>query len=79
MERYRGLRLETATYCGHREVENVCARFGADRLVFGTGLPFRDPGAAISRITYAQISDHEKTLIAGETLRRLAKWGENSG
>ena len=76
MEKFPGLRIETATYCGHREVEKVCERFGADRLIFGTGLPFRDPGAAISRITYAEISDDEKATIAGGTLRRLLKWGE---
>ena len=76
MARFPGLRIETATYCGHREVEKVCERFGADRLVFGTGLPLRDPGAAISRIMYAEVSDDEKAVIASGNLRRLVKWGE---
>ena len=75
MAKYPGLRVETATYCGHREIENVCARFGAERLVFGTGLPFRDPGAAISLVAYADVSEDEKALIAGGTLRKLVEMG----
>jgi len=71
MERYSGLRIETATYVVHRGIEAVCERFGAERLIFGTAMPIRDPGGAISPITYARVSDDDKRLIAGDNLRRL--------
>jgi predicted TIM-barrel fold metal-dependent hydrolase len=71
MEKYRGLHLETATYVVHRGIEAICERFGAERLIFGTAMPIRDPGGAISPITYADIGDEGKQMIAGENLRRL--------
>ena len=73
-EKYEGLRIEAATYqvtCG---IEEVCRRFGAGRLLFGTGLPFTEAGPSIAQITYAEISEQEKQLIAGENLRRLLAW-----
>ncbi|MFQ5808637.1 MAG: amidohydrolase family protein [Armatimonadota bacterium] len=71
MERHSGLHLETATYVVHRGIEAVCEQFGPERLVFGTAMPIRDPGGAISPITYLRLSDEDKRLIAGDNLRRL--------
>jgi len=57
----------------HRGIEDVCARFGPERLLFGTRWPFMTPGPAITHITYADVSEDEKRLIAGDNLRGLLK------
>ena len=73
-EEYEGLAIETATYQVTHGIEEVCRRFGAERLLFGTGLPFTEAGPSIAQITYADIADHDKQAIAGGNLRRLLSW-----
>lgn len=71
LEKYPDLYLESNTYGVFEGIEMVCARFGADRLIFGTGLPDLEAGGPMALITYADISDEDKQLIAGGTMRRL--------
>lgn len=73
-EKYENLRIEAATYQVNYGIEAVCSRFGAKRLLFGTGLPFTEAGPSVAQITYAEISDAEKRMIAGENLRELLAW-----
>lgn len=73
-EKYEGLRIEAATYQIASGIEEICRRFGAGRLLFGSGLPFTEAGPSIAQITYAEISDEEKALIAGGNLRALLSW-----
>jgi len=68
---HRGLYLETSLWQAHWGIESVVERFGAQRLVFGTGMPDAAPGGAVSMITYAQIADEAKAAIAGQTLAAL--------
>jgi hypothetical protein len=73
-EKYEGLAIEAATYQVTHGIEEICTRFGAERLLFGTGLPFTEAGPSIAQITYAEISDKEKQLIASGNLRKLLSW-----
>jgi predicted TIM-barrel fold metal-dependent hydrolase len=66
-------------------VEDICKRFGADRIIFGTyyyGLlsgtpaspllvPSCVPSSSRAMVTYADISEEEKGMVAGGNLRRL--------
>ncbi|HIE50592.1 MAG TPA: hypothetical protein EYP85_02440 [Armatimonadetes bacterium] len=70
-ERYAGLHLETAFYEAHGGLEMVTQRFGAERLIFGTGLPLYDPGGAMAPILYAAVPPEAKRKIAGDNLRRI--------
>jgi len=74
MEKYEHLCLETSNYVGNGGIESICSRFGSSRLIFGTGLPFFDPGFAVSHITYAQIDDADKQAIAAGNLEKLLTW-----
>lgn len=65
------LSIETIGYKVHRGVEEVCRRFGAARLVFGSGMPLYSGAAAVSMINYARISDQEKQMIAHGNLEKL--------
>ena len=76
-EKYENLRIECATYQTARGIEAICQRFGAGRLLFGTGLPVLEAGPSIALITYAEISEAEKHLIASENLRKLLAWADS--
>lgn len=71
LERCPNLHLEANTFGAFRGIEEIVALFGAQRLLFGTGLPTLEPGAPIAQITYAEISAADKALIASGNLMRL--------
>ena len=65
------LLIELSALWLFRAVESICRKFGAQRLLFGTRLPIRDPSCALGMVNYAMISEEEKKLVAGGNLRRL--------
>lgn len=71
LDRLPNLHLDLAYYQVEAGIEEICYRFGAERLLFATAMPKSTPGCSISYITYARISDDEKRLIAGDNLRNL--------
>lgn len=71
LERYSNLYLETAGLRGFLQVEDLCARFGAERLVFGTNAPVYDAGASFAIVQMADISDEDRAKIAAGNLCRL--------
>jgi len=71
LETFEHLYVELSGYLGHRAIEAVCRRFGADRLLFGTRMPFFTPAPPVMLVRYANISDEERRQIAGENLREL--------
>lgn len=71
MQRHRNLRFTIPLYGLFRQVESMAKMFGAERLLFGTNLPFHDPSLAIGLVHYGLLTAKEKTLIAGDNLRRL--------
>jgi len=71
LKRHPGLRLETENYVPHGALEAVTERFGAERLIFGSGAPVWDAGGAMSHVLYAAIDERDKRKIAGENLKGL--------
>ena len=63
--------VELSYFTSHRGVEFLCSQVGAERLLFGSGLPWASPGPGIAAIQYAAVSGEERALIAGENLRRI--------
>jgi predicted TIM-barrel fold metal-dependent hydrolase len=75
LEKFGNLYVETSGYQMNSGIEALCARFGADRIIFGARLPFFTPGPAVSMINYSLISSEEKEMIGGGNLRRLlGRW-----
>ena len=70
-EKHNNLHIELSNYCGHAGIEELTGRFGAQRLLFGTRLPYFTPATAIAMLSYARISESDKRLIAGDNLRNL--------
>jgi predicted TIM-barrel fold metal-dependent hydrolase len=52
-------------------VEEVLARFGSGRLLFGTGLPVGDPGGPIARVHYTRAPQADLEAMAHGNLERL--------
>ncbi|MGB9618915.1 MAG: amidohydrolase family protein [Armatimonadota bacterium] len=71
LERHANLHIEISGLWAHHAVEFISREFGANRLLFGTRMPVRDPACAIGQVAYADISEKDKRLIAGDNLRAL--------
>ena len=79
MNRYFGPILEscsnfyvaTGNYVSHTGIKTFCEHFGAEKLIFDTGLPTGSATAAVSLISFAEISQEEKQLIASGNIERL--------
>lgn len=71
LKKFEYLYIETMGYKVHHGIEEICEKLGAQRLVFGSGMPLYPGGAAVSMINYARISEKEKRMIAHENLENL--------
>jgi len=68
---YERVFVDTSMYYIDGGIEDVVARYGPGRIVYGSGLPERYPGGMMMAIGHAQIDDEAKAAIAGGTLRQL--------
>ena len=71
MQHFYNLYVETSYYTVHRGIELLCNEFGANRVLFGSGLPLRAAGPSITALMYALISPEEKRLVAFQNINRL--------
>jgi len=52
-------------------LEEMVRGIGAERVLFGTDVPFIDPRPGLGRVLMARISDDEKRLVLGLNAKRL--------
>lgn len=71
LEKFKNLHVETSAYQIHMGMRDICEKFGAERIIFGSRMPFFTPGPAVNMITYSLVSEKEKKMIAGGNLARL--------
>ncbi|MFB3881966.1 MAG: amidohydrolase family protein [Armatimonadota bacterium] len=71
IERYPRLHLDTSNYQLERGIADFVRRYGYDRLLYGSGSPNLQMGAALLTLAHADIPDDAKSAIAGGNLRRL--------
>ena len=53
------------------QIETVVEMVGADRVLFGSQMPYWDPSLPIGMLNYADLPDDQKRQIAGGNLQRL--------
>lgn len=70
-EKVENLYVDTSWFTVCNGLEWVVKRFGPKRLLFGTRYPIFTPGAAITALTYANLSANVKQMIAAENLKEL--------
>lgn len=72
LRRHRNLRVCMGhMYIPSGNPQRFISHFGADRLIFGSGLPEFSPGGLITHVQYADIDDADKAKILGGN---LAEW-----
>ncbi|OGV86279.1 MAG: hypothetical protein A3K19_13340, partial [Lentisphaerae bacterium RIFOXYB12_FULL_65_16] len=80
METNPNLHLELSNWQAHHCPEFLVRHFGAERVLFGTGQPFKCPGAGRAAVDYADVEHAARCGIAGGNLlrlldlRKLATW-----
>ena len=52
-------------------IEYLAGEIGADRVLYGSDLPMRDPAPQLGWVAYAGISEEEKKMILYENMKRL--------
>jgi hypothetical protein len=70
MEKFPNIFIEVSGYKVHHGIEEICRRYGAERLIYGSGMPVYT-GSSVSVIHYARISGLEKRKIAYENLNTI--------
>ncbi len=70
-DRYENVFAETSTFVAHNAVKLICEKFGAERLLFGSGMPTASAAAGVSLIRYADISETDKQKIAYDNLNKF--------
>jgi predicted TIM-barrel fold metal-dependent hydrolase len=71
MTRHAHLHLEFSHFQANRAPEFFASKFGAQRLLFGTGLPHRAPGAARGFFDYSLLPSADVEKITHQNLTRL--------
>jgi predicted TIM-barrel fold metal-dependent hydrolase len=54
-----------------RQLEDIVSRFGSSRLLFGTNMPFFEPGRSIALLNYSGISQSDREAVAYGNAERL--------
>ena len=68
---YKNVYFETGDFSMMRGHEDVCARFGSERLLYGSNFPTNNMAGSICCLEMAQLTDAEKENIAHANLERL--------
>jgi len=71
LDRLPSLRLELSGQWNYRMVEDICGRFGAERLLFGTNWPYTDSSFGVAAMAYAEVSEATRAAVAGGNLQAL--------
>jgi predicted TIM-barrel fold metal-dependent hydrolase len=72
LDHCRNVRIGLATvFIPTFGIEQYSARYGPDRLIFGSNWPRQSPGPLLTYVLYADVHDRVKHAILGDTIRNL--------
>ncbi|MGW1342509.1 amidohydrolase family protein [Kribbella sp. NPDC002412] len=71
MDAHSRLRVDTASLCGHLQVEWMANRYGAHRVLFGTGAPETDDAGPRFQLDHLELPAADVELIAGGNVMEL--------
>jgi uncharacterized protein len=72
VRKHRNIYLETcSSLAWYGLIERLVKMAGAERVLFGTDVPFMSPDQQVGRILFSRISDEEKRLVLGLNAQRL--------
>ena len=71
-EAHPNVRLDlTGSQLFYQALETMVGRIGAERILFGSDLPFIDPRPGLGRVLMARIGDEDKRRILGRNAQAL--------
>lgn len=73
MDKHKNLFLETSYYQVNHGFASIVDKFGAERLIFGSGMPVYQPDCPISALLYSGLPEKDIQKIAGQNLENLLK------
>jgi len=73
LEKFDNLFIELSRFFSAGVIEDIVKRFGSRPLLFGSNMPQFTGTAAVSMLTYSNINEKDKQLIAGTNLHNLLK------
>lgn len=65
------VRLDLSYLSSHCGLEWLAARFGPERLLFGSGWPLRDPAEAVTRLLWSELDDDAVRMIGSGNAEAL--------
>jgi predicted TIM-barrel fold metal-dependent hydrolase len=65
------LHADTVNFATHEGWEWFVRHFGAERLLFATGAPLRDPAEAVARLRWSRLSEADRRLVGHGNAARL--------
>lgn len=67
---FENIILETS-FRSHRDIARAVKRVGADRVVYGSDMPFGVPEIEMMKIRVCDITPEEKEMVLGESMARI--------
>ena len=71
LENYPQVHVELSGYWVPEGIADLAKKYGAKRLLYASGFPRYNHGAAMLQLKHSGLSDNEISLIAGKNLARL--------
>jgi predicted TIM-barrel fold metal-dependent hydrolase len=73
LDKFENLHIDISYYISNDCLEIICEKFGANHLLFGTGMPTYSPAGPLSMLLYSGVPSRDKKMIGGENMDRLLK------
>jgi len=73
IEKYENLYIDISRYELDGGINDFCSKYGAERLLFGTGFPKWNPGGPILMLAQADISTKEREMIASGNIEKMLR------
>ena len=71
VERYENIYRDSSRYALDGGIRDFVGKYGAERLLFGTGFPHWNAGGPILMLMHADIAEKEREMIASGNLERI--------
>lgn len=63
--------FEISSFLHYNGIEDFASKYGVHRLIFGTNMPFQEPGPAVFRVLYSDLDLAGKQAVAGGNLEEI--------
>lgn len=71
LQKHQNVLLDTVNFSTHCGIDWFVEQFGAERLLFATGAPLRDPGEAITQLLWSGLTAEQIDLVSHGNAERL--------